>query len=786
MSRPRYTWTESALTISPPNSAASRRANSDLPAPVGPATISNGFPFSPVQIGIRLDFSVRSGLVGTLSDIPRTSWSIVYSVIWKKTGGVRENCIHRPPGRGWASPVKIRQLGIAFRLVAGSLLAVALVAQTPAGGTDKASAYYHAALGHLYSELAAQYGGRGEYVNKAIENYRLAIKADPDTPVLAQELADLFAQSGQLRSATVEFEEAVRRNPNDVNGRRILGRFYTARIREGQQGRPNLDMLKQAIVQFEAVGELAPKDIDNWVILGRLQKLAQNSPAAERAYKKALEVEPENEDALTGLAIVYSDLGDSVNASLILKRVADRNPNLRTLTALAAAYEQMKENKLAAETYKRAYEMNKENPDLKRAYAASLFTSEEFDEALKLFDELQMEDPNDLLAVLRLSQIYRQRRDYPKAHEYARRALKIDPNNLEILYNEVGLLEAEGKVPDAIARLREILDGMPKKPDSIADKNNRIILLERLGYLYRVTEQTPNAVASYREIAELDPSAAAKASAQVVDAYRAGKDYPAAEKEIQSALDKYPNDRIVKLLAANVKTDLAQFKQAESILKGQFDGKNDRETWMALAQVYEKAKDWSKMAEALDQAEKLSKGEDEIETIVFMRGAMFERQKKFDQAEVEFKKVLKLNPKNPSTLNYLGYMLADRNTRLQEALDLIQKAIAEDPHNSAFLDSLGWVYFRLNRLDDAADQLQQSIKLGGRDATVHDHLGDVYLGQNKFKEAISQWERAIVEWQSSSPAEADPAEVARIQKKVENAKVRLARETSSRKEDEEN
>lgn len=666
------------------------------------------------------------------------------------------------------------------------MLAVSAAAQSaPTAPAGKAAAYYHAALGHLYAELAAQYGGRGEYVSKAIENYRLAMKADPDTPSLAQELADLYTQSGQLRSATAEFEEAVRRNPNDVNARRILGRFYTARIREGQQGRPNAEMLKQAIAQFEGVGERAPKDVDNWILLGRLQKLAQNSTAAERAYKKALEVEPENEDALTGLAIVYGDLGDTLNASQMLKRVADRNPNLRTLTALAAAYEQMKESKLAADTYKRAYEMNRENPDLKRAYAASLFTAEEYDEAQKLFDELQMEDPNDLLAALRLSQIYRQRKDYAKAHEFARRSRKIDPNNLEVLYNEVGLLEAEGKQADAIARLKEILDGMPRRPDSMADKSNRAILLERLAFLYRITEQTAKAVATYREIGELDPSAAAKTAAQIVDAYRAGKDYAAAEKEMRAALEKHPNERIVKLLAANVQTDLARFKEAEALLKSLGEGKEDRDNWIALAQLYEKAKSWDKMADALNQAEKLSKGDEETEAIYFMRGAMYERQKKWDLAEAEFKRVLKLNPKSASALNYLGYMLADRNTRLQEALELVQKAISEEPNNSAFLDSLGWVYYRLNRLDDAAEQLRQSIKFGSRDATVYDHLGDVYSSQNKLKDAISQWERAIAEWQSSAPADADPVEVSKIQKKVEGAKVRLAREGGARKDNDE-
>ena len=190
----------------------------------------------------------------------------------------------------------------------------------------------------------------------------------------------------------------MKRNPDDVNGRRILGRLYTARIRsDGQQARVNDEALKQAIAQHEKVGEMAPRDLENWLMLGRLQKLAQNSNASEKAYKKALAMDPENEDALTGLAMVYSDLGDTTSASQMLKRVAEKNPSLRTLTALAAAYEQLKDYKAAAETYQRALELNKD-PDLKRAYAQSLFAGDDLEKARGVFEELAAEDSNDLLS----------------------------------------------------------------------------------------------------------------------------------------------------------------------------------------------------------------------------------------------------------------------------------------------------------------------------------------------------------------------------------------------------
>jgi tetratricopeptide (TPR) repeat protein len=664
-------------------------------------------------------------------------------------------------------------------------LAAPVAAQAPPSPSqarpDRASAYYHAALGHLYAELAAQFGGRGEYVQKAIENYRLAVQFDPNSPDLAQELAELYVQSGQIRSAVVEFEDAVRRNPGDVNARRILGRLYTARIREGQSMRMNEDMLKQAVAQYEKVTELAPRDKDAWLMLGRLYKLLQNSPASERAFKKVLELDENEEDALTGLAMVYSDLGDTASASQMLKRVAEKNPSTRTLLALASAYEQMRQYREAAEAYRRALDLTPDNLDLKRAWAQALFSAEDYEKAQAAFEELLSSEPNDLLSLLRLSQIYRQKQDFAKAEEYAKRASKLDPSNLEVQYNEVSLLEAQDKLPEAITRLKEILAGMERRPSSPGDRTNRVILLERLGLLYRMADETAEAVAAFREMAQVDPDSAARAAAQIIDTYRAAKNFASAEKEAKAALEKFPQDRLIKNLAATVYADLGRHREAESLLKSSFDGKNDRETWISLAQVYEKQKNFAAMSRALDEADKLSSTAEEKEVVHFMRGAMYERQKKYDLAEAEFRKVLEINPKSASALNYLGYMLADRNVRLQEALEMIQKAVALEPNNSAFLDSLGWVYYRLNRLEEAAQWLQKSLARSSRDPTVHEHMGDVYYSMDRLKDAVQHWERSLQEWESSAPSDVDHEEIAKIRKKLENARIRLAREGAQQK-----
>ncbi len=648
---------------------------------------------------------------------------------------------------------------------------------------DKASAYYHYSLGHLYAELAATYNNRGDYFNKAIENYRLAMKADPSAAFLSEELSDLYIQSGRLREAVSDAEDILKQNPNDLNARRILARIYARLIGDNQSNRIDETYLKKAVEQYQKITEKDPKDTESWLMLGRLNKLGQNSIEAEKAYKKALETDENNEDALTGLAIVYSDLGNAKQAAEMLKRASDKNPNGRSLAALAGTYEQMRNYSLAAETLKKAIELSPVNTaELKRALARDLMLSDQMDESLKIYQQLAVEEPKDAESYLRMSQIYRQKRDFAKSREASDKAKEVDPNNLEVRYSDVSLLEAEGKTKEAVDLLQELVNSTVKKSYTAGERGNRVVLLERLGAMYRATEQYPKAVESFKQISELDPDLASRGAVQIIETYRIAKDLPKAEAEAKAALAKYPADRIVRGVYASLLADAGKTDAAVAEMKKLLAEKSDRDTWVSLAQIYEKAKRYPDMAKAVDEADKLSQSKEEQVGISFLRGAMLEKQKKYDEAEAEFRKVLETSPDNAAALNYLGYMLADRGVRLPEALDLITKALNSDPGNGAYLDSLGWVYYRLGRYPDAEAQLKLAVDKTANDPTVHDHLGDVYYKQGKLKEAITEWEASLKQWEVTSPADQEPAEVAKVQKKLEGAKVRQAREGSVRSE----
>ncbi len=141
-----------------------------------------------------------------------------------------------------------------------------------------------------------------------------------------EELTDLYIQTGHLMDAVTQAEDMLKQDPDNLDARRMLGRIYARMIGEGQAGRIDERYVRRAIEQYQKITQKDPKDAESWVMLGRLYRISNNSPEAEKAYNAALAADPDNEDAMAGLAMLYADLGDTQKAIDKLKEVTGKNP----------------------------------------------------------------------------------------------------------------------------------------------------------------------------------------------------------------------------------------------------------------------------------------------------------------------------------------------------------------------------------------------------------------------------------------------------------------------------
>jgi tetratricopeptide (TPR) repeat protein len=111
-------------------------------------------------------------------------------------------------------------------------------------------------------------------------------------------------------------------------------------------------------------------------------------------------------------------------------------------------------------------------------------------------------------------------------------------------------------------------------------------------------------------------------------------------------------------------------------------------------------------------------------------------------------------------------MLADRGVRLEESLRYIKKALELEPNNGAYLDSLGWAYYKMNKYDQAATYLEKATHFMPSDPTIREHLGSVYLQLGKKRQALEQWERALKDGPRAVSSDFDAEQAARLRKQI--------------------
>ena len=655
---------------------------------------------------------------------------------------------------------------------------------------DRAQAYYHLALASGYEEQAVT-EGRPELVTRAIEEYKLALNADPESPQLNLALANLYFRTGRSRDAESTARGLLKSSPDDIEAHKLLGRIYLRTLSEGQNApatSPTGNVLNLAITEYEKIVALQPKSVESRMVLGQLYTIKHDSKKAEEQFKTAQSMEPDSEEVVLNLARLYAESGDLEQAAKVIETVPAADRTARMENALGSTYEQLKKPKEAIAAYQRADILEPGDARTLESLAHALLSDNQLDEALKQYKALSEADPENAGALVRMGEILRRQGKYEDALAAIRKACKMDPSNMEAGYNEGLLLDVLGRYDESAQAYEKMVEltSHANGAYTAEEINNRGIFLERLGAVYHEQNKTDQAISTYQKLIDMGGESAVHGYQFQVDTWRDAKQFDKAIEVARKAVEANPKNRDLKLMLAEEMGDLSKTDEGLALAKGLLaNSSDDRPVWLSMGHMCVRAHRWKEAEDDFNKAEALTTKTDEKKekeeriTLLFMRGEWAERQKHYEPAEQFFHQALELEPDSAITLNYLGYMLADKGKQLPEALKMIRKAVDLDPINGAYLDSLGWVYFKMGEYELAEQYLRQAVERDATDPTVHDHLGELYEKTGRSRLAAAQWELSLEQYAKSAPIDVEQGEVAKVQKKLEAARIKLARQESA-------
>ena len=605
----------------------------------------------------------------------------------------------------------------------------------------------------------------------AIAAYKRAMELDPNAADIPATLAGVYLRQNKAQEALSAAEQALKIAPANREANRVLGTVYAAfaeAARENTRGRGNAaradDNMAKAIQHLEVAVDKSGGEADPNV-RATLARLYVHAGAFDKAIPLLTDLvnqEPSWQDGPAMLAEAYAGAGRSADAITWLEQRTANDP--RMLPTLADFYERDRRFTDAAAVYRRLLERNPRSTEVKTRYAAALLNAGGRDNVTKARDTL-----NDLVGsrgtearpLYLLAQAQRRLGEYKDAEATARRVIALNKNSPWGYYALAETLEARHAYQAVVDELAPVVaEFKGKAADPSFDVS---ILLPHLGFAYQELGQHDKAIATFEEARKQSPDDPAVAS-YLIEANLAAKKYNAAADAAKAAVAQNPDDLRLLRLQAQALRHTGKGDQGLTMLENAVKAHGDDPVaYISLAQAYADAEKGAQAVKVLQDAQAKFPGNDQI---AFELGTVYDKQKKFPEAEAAFRSVLSRDPENASALNYLGYMLAERGERLDESVDYVKKALELEPDNGSYLDSLGWAYFKADKLDLAENNLRRAADQLQSNSVIQEHYGQVLFKLGRYDEAIAAWTRAL-------SGDGDSIDREDIDKKIRTAKQKL-------------
>ena len=580
----------------------------------------------------------------------------------------------------------------------------------------------------------------------AKQAFQQAVELNPNLAEAYTGLAELnlLAPPRDPEEAITLAAIAVRLNPENFGGHRILARLYTLKSQLGN-GDLNPNFTAKAINQWKEIARLDPRYAEAWAFLSAFYEkqgktddridalnrwLGSATPLDTGFYRNVMgnqeSLTPDNATVKLGSALIAA--GRSKEAIEILSRaIADDPQNPEAIELLQGAVESSDSGNLAIaiDALQQAVYANPDNISLIQLLAQTQTGAGRLDDASKTLREasVKLEPTNKNAAAalqIKLADIYADADRNDEAVSLYQKALQI----------------------------RGIGDN-----DLISDaeRDFAIGVHDKIIRIYKKTGRINEAKAFIEKSRAIFGKDDLFADRQIIEMLRETGKRQEALQAVRSARTRFPDDYSLLRIEASVLTDLGRVDEGVKLITALIGKQSQTPSIMYddfinhlfISGLYSQAKRGKEAIEAANQAYTISRDNERKQIARLTLASAQQISGDFKAAETTLRDILKQSPGNPIALNNLGYFLLERNERVNEAFNLINQAVKIDPTNPSYLDSLGWAYFKMGNLTEAEKHLKQAAKYDPNSATIQEHLGDVYQKQGKNPQAKTAWQRAL-------------------------------------------
>jgi tetratricopeptide (TPR) repeat protein len=630
-----------------------------------------------------------------------------------------------------ASRISVAALVLAFRAAAPGPQPLAGPLADPGGTTGHAEAY------HLYS-LGQQSLLERDYLH-AVEFLERAAARDASS-ALRLEVAQLRYALNDLDRAASLAREVLTASPAEPGAHRLLGDIFVSRARDGNDPEANIargvDAYRSALAADPGDEEACRSLGELYYHTGRLEEAGEllRGFARGRALDPAMSL-------LLGKVDVRT--GRFREAEEILTGIVARSPgNLEAADALAALFEYEKKYDQAVAIYQGLLRAGSNSAYLRDRIGALHLEAGRFKDAIRELEEGQRIDPADSRGLLALGRAYEGAGETEAALARYEQLIGREPGNLEARFYRGRLLQKEGRSTEAAGGFREIIE-LASGRGAVTEREAAVLALahSRIGLIEMAARNYAAAAEAFGLALDASDDPGPELFLLLGRAHLEGGRMQDARKVISEASRRHPEDLDLKVLQGEVllwEGDLPGARAFfDALLKGQG---GSSEAYARVSETLLRRKRFEEAEAILKDGTRRHPSDD---ALFFARGAAMERLGRVGEAERFLAKAVRLNPKNAMALNYLGYMLAESGLRLKDSVAYVERALALDPGNAAYLDSLGWAQFKMRLYAPAERNLREAVKRDPVDPTIREHLGDLLQATGREEAALGEWEAAL-------------------------------------------